>query len=60
MGGGDKYAVGGKRVLGMTKEMLANNPRYDYTPRDLIHLLISDVGILTPELVGSFCGIFSE
>ncbi|KAL7413829.1 hypothetical protein BDY24DRAFT_434646 [Mrakia frigida] len=58
--GGDKYAVGGKRVRGMTKEMLANNPRYDYTPRDLIHLLISDVGILTPELVGSFCGIFSE
>jgi translation initiation factor eIF-2B subunit alpha len=47
-------------VVGMSREMLANNPRYDYTPRDLIHLIVSDVGILTPELVGSFCGIFSE
>lgn len=44
----------------MTPAMLANNPRYDVTERGLINLVISDVGILTPELVGSYCGIFSE
>lgn len=55
-----KYSVDGKRVVGMTPAMLANNPRYDVTSRHLINLVISDVGILTPELVGSYCGIFSE
>ncbi len=30
---------------------VANNPRNDYTPPDLITLLFTDVGILTPAAV---------
>lgn len=39
---------------GMTSDMLALNPRYDYTPRDAINLVVSDVGILTPDSVSSY------
>lgn len=45
---------GGDQPTGMTAEMLALNPRYDYTPRDAIGLVISDVGILTPDSVSSY------
>jgi translation initiation factor eIF-2B subunit alpha len=44
----------GQQPTGMTAEMLALNPRYDYTPRDAIGLVISDVGILTPDSVSSY------
>jgi len=45
----------------MTSEQIAKNPDVDYTRPDLISLVFSDVGILTPEgvsqyLVGMFAG----
>ncbi|GBE82324.1 Translation initiation factor eIF-2B subunit alpha [Sparassis crispa] len=45
----------------MTTEQLSRNPDVDYTRPDLISLVFSDVGILTPEgvsqyLVGMFAG----
>lgn len=45
----------------MTAEQIARNPDVDYTRPDLISLVFSDVGILTPEgvsqyLVGMFAG----
>ncbi|KAI0781030.1 IF-2B-domain-containing protein [Trametes elegans] len=45
----------------MTQEQIAKNPGVDYTRPDLISLVFSDVGILTPEgvsqyLVGMFAG----
>ncbi|KAI0695898.1 hypothetical protein BC835DRAFT_1344410 [Cytidiella melzeri] len=45
----------------MTSEQIAQNPDVDYTRPDLISLVFSDVGILTPEgvsqyLVGMFAG----
>lgn len=45
----------------MTSEQIARNPDVDYTRPDLISLVFSDVGILTPEgvsqyLVGMFAG----
>ncbi|EIW60487.1 IF-2B-domain-containing protein [Trametes versicolor FP-101664 SS1] len=45
----------------MTQEQIARNPGVDYTRPDLISLVFSDVGILTPEgvsqyLVGMFAG----
>ncbi|KAF9653076.1 nagb/rpia/CoA transferase-like protein [Thelephora ganbajun] len=45
----------------MSAEQVALNPEVDYTKPDLISLVISDVGILTPEgvshyLVGMFAG----
>ncbi|KAI0031832.1 IF-2B-domain-containing protein [Vararia minispora EC-137] len=45
----------------MTPEQIAKNPDVDYTRPDLISLVFSDVGILTPEgvsqyLVGMFAG----
>ncbi|KIM87040.1 hypothetical protein PILCRDRAFT_64112 [Piloderma croceum F 1598] len=47
--------------LSMTPEQIARNPDVDYTRPDLISLVISDVGHLTPEgvsqyLVGMFAG----
>ncbi|TFY81014.1 hypothetical protein EWM64_g2997 [Hericium alpestre] len=49
----------GQRI--MTPEQIAKNPDVDYTRPDLISLVFSDVGILTPEgvsqyLVGMFAG----
>ncbi|KAH9854139.1 nagb/rpia/CoA transferase-like protein [Lenzites betulinus] len=48
-------------VAAMTQEQIAKNPGVDYTRPDLISLVFSDVGILTPEgvsqyLVGMFAG----
>ncbi|KAI0670472.1 nagb/rpia/CoA transferase-like protein [Trametes maxima] len=45
----------------MTQEQIAKNPGVDYTRPELISLVFSDVGILTPEgvsqyLVGMFAG----
>ncbi|KAI0736975.1 nagb/rpia/CoA transferase-like protein [Fomitopsis betulina] len=45
----------------MTSEQMSRNPSVDYTRPDLISLVFSDVGILTPEgvsqyLVGMFAG----
>ncbi|KAI0374795.1 nagb/rpia/CoA transferase-like protein [Pilatotrama ljubarskyi] len=45
----------------MTQDQIAKNPGVDYTRPDLISLVFSDVGILTPEgvsqyLVGMFAG----
>ncbi|KZT26227.1 nagb/rpia/CoA transferase-like protein [Neolentinus lepideus HHB14362 ss-1] len=47
--------------LAMTPEQILRNPKVDYTMPDLISLVFSDVGILTPEgvsqyLVGMFAG----
>jgi len=52
-------ALAGK--LSMTDEQLSQNPEVDYTRPDLISLVFSDVGILTPDgvsqyLVGMFAG----
>jgi translation initiation factor eIF-2B subunit alpha len=35
--------------IDMTPEQVQNNPLIDYTTPDLISLVISDVGILTPS-----------
>lgn len=35
-------------ALQMTPEQIQNNPLVDYTTPDLVTLVISDVGILTP------------
>ncbi|KAF7970013.1 hypothetical protein HWV62_25382 [Athelia sp. TMB] len=47
--------------LSMTSEQISRNPDVDYTRPDLISLVLSDVGSLTPEgvatyLVGMFAG----
>lgn len=57
----DSYAPGVWAPRNMTPEQIALNPDVDYTKPDLISLVISDVGILTPEgvsqyLVGMFAG----
>lgn len=36
--------------LAMTDEMTRSNPTLDYTPGDLVHLIVSDLGILTPAV----------
>lgn len=46
----------------MTSEQMSRNPDVDYTRPDLISLVFSDVGVLTPEgvsqyLVGMFAGL---
>ncbi|KAI0256671.1 IF-2B-domain-containing protein [Lactifluus subvellereus] len=46
----------------MTEEQISRNPDVDYTRPDLISLVFSDVGVLTPEgvsqyLVGMFAGL---
>ena len=47
--------------LTMTLDQLANNPEVDYTRPDLITLVFSDVGILTPSGVSQFLvGIFAD
>ncbi|KAF9519976.1 hypothetical protein BS47DRAFT_1370529 [Hydnum rufescens UP504] len=47
--------------LTMTVDQLANNPEVDYTRPDLITLVFSDVGILTPSGVSQFLvGIFAD
>ncbi|KAH9951327.1 nagb/rpia/CoA transferase-like protein [Amylocystis lapponica] len=48
-------------TMAMTAEQISRNPGVDYTRPDLISLVFSDVGILTPEgvsqyLVGMFAG----
>lgn len=45
---------------GMTQGMKDDQPSYDYTPREFISLVMSDVGILTPSSVSAYCGIFTE
>ncbi|OCH95521.1 nagb/rpia/CoA transferase-like protein [Obba rivulosa] len=55
-----KTAVSSARLT-MTAEQIARNPGVDYTRPDLISLVFSDVGVLTPEgvsqyLVGMFAG----
>ncbi|KAF8318627.1 uncharacterized protein EI90DRAFT_2930077 [Cantharellus anzutake] len=48
-------------TLTMTPEQLANNPDVDYTRPDLIALVFSDVGILTPSGVSQYLvNIFSD
>jgi translation initiation factor eIF-2B subunit alpha len=37
-------------ALQMTAEQIQNNPLIDYTTPDLVTLIISDVGILTPSV----------
>jgi translation initiation factor eIF-2B subunit alpha len=45
----------------MTKEQLAQNPEVDYTRPELISLVVSDVGILTPQGVsGYLVGVFAD
>jgi translation initiation factor eIF-2B subunit alpha len=45
----------------MSMDQLAKNPDVDYTRPDLITLVFSDVGILTPDGVSQFLvGIFAE
>lgn len=51
---GDDGSVADRPPTGMTRAMLDLNPRYDYTPRDAISLVVSDVGILTPDSVSSY------
>ncbi|KAI0798058.1 IF-2B-domain-containing protein [Abortiporus biennis] len=38
----------------MTSEQIARNPEVDYTRPDLISLVFSDVGILTPEAISQY------
>ncbi|KII88534.1 hypothetical protein PLICRDRAFT_41701 [Plicaturopsis crispa FD-325 SS-3] len=57
-GSGD---AGSTATLTMTPEQISRNPDVDYTRPDLISLVFSDVGSLTPEgvsqyLVGMFAG----
>ncbi len=45
----------------MTPEQLANNPEVDYTRPDLISLVFSDVGILTPSGISQYLvNIFAD
>ncbi|QRV92351.1 translation initiation factor eIF-2B beta subunit [Ceratobasidium sp. AG-Ba] len=54
-------ARGPQAVTMMTKEQLAKNPEVDYTTPDLISLVFTDVGILTPEGVSQFLvGIYAD
>ncbi|KAF8755028.1 glycosyl hydrolase 31 family [Rhizoctonia solani] len=54
-------AKGPHAVATMTKEQLAKNPEVDYTTPDLITLVFTDVGILTPEGVSQFLvGIYAD
>lgn len=54
-------AKGAQFVAAMTKEQLAKNPEVDYTTPDLISLVFTDVGILTPEGVSQFLvGIYAD
>ncbi|KZT54311.1 nagb/rpia/CoA transferase-like protein [Calocera cornea HHB12733] len=46
---------------GMTKEQVDQNPEVDYTRPELISLVVSDVGILTPQGVsGYLVGVFAD
>ncbi|KZO91703.1 nagb/rpia/CoA transferase-like protein [Calocera viscosa TUFC12733] len=46
---------------GMTKEQIDQNPEVDYTRPELISLVVSDVGILTPQGVsGYLVGVFAD
>jgi translation initiation factor eIF-2B subunit alpha len=49
--GEEKTERAEETMMKMTPEMLANNPLYDYTPRDLISLILADVGVLTPAVL---------
>ncbi|KAH7337073.1 hypothetical protein B0J17DRAFT_718970 [Rhizoctonia solani] len=54
-------AKGPQALATMTKEQLAKNPEVDYTTPDLITLVFTDVGILTPEGVSQFLvGIYAD
>ncbi|VDB82932.1 unnamed protein product [Peniophora sp. CBMAI 1063] len=58
---GSKAAAAGTVQRTMSLEQIAKNPGVDYTRPDLISLVFSDVGVLTPEgvsqyLVGMFAG----
>jgi translation initiation factor eIF-2B subunit alpha len=54
-------AKGSQALSMMTKEQLAKNPEVDYTTPDLITLVFTDVGILTPEGVSQFLvGIYAD
>ncbi|KAG9120454.1 translation initiation factor eIF-2B subunit alpha [Ceratobasidium sp. 392] len=54
-------ARGPQAIATMTKEQLAKNPEVDYTTPDLISLVFTDVGILTPEGVSQFLvGIYAD
>ncbi|CAE6442889.1 unnamed protein product [Rhizoctonia solani] len=54
-------AKGSHTISMMTKEQLAKNPEVDYTTPDLITLVFTDVGILTPEGVSQFLvGIYAD
>lgn len=54
-------ARGPQAITTMTKEQLAKNPEVDYTTPDLISLVFTDVGILTPEGVSQFLvGIYAD
>jgi translation initiation factor eIF-2B subunit alpha len=47
--------------LVMSEEQLRNNPEVDYTRPELITLVLSDAGILTPEGVSQYLvGIYAE
>ena len=35
--------------LSMTDEMTRSNPTLDYTPGELVNLIVSDLGIMTPD-----------
>lgn len=57
----DAHTLASNRTRNMTQEQIACNPDVDYTRPDLITLVFSDVGSLTPEgvsqyLVGMFAG----
>lgn len=54
-------AKGPQALSVMSKEQLAKNPEVDYTTPDLITLVFTDVGILTPEGVSQFLvGIYAD
>jgi len=45
----------------MSQEQIRKNPDVDYTRPDLITLVFSDVGVLTPDGVSSFLvGVFAD
>ncbi|KIO34450.1 hypothetical protein M407DRAFT_64447 [Tulasnella calospora MUT 4182] len=54
-------AVQSQSVPEMSQEQIAKNPEVDYTRPDLITLVFSDVGILTPDGISSFLvGVFAD
>ncbi|KAI0646961.1 nagb/rpia/CoA transferase-like protein [Trametes meyenii] len=60
-GSANEGASSSRTERAMTQEQIAKNPGVDYTRPELISLVFSDVGILTPEgvsqyLVGMFAG----